>query len=161
MTDTRDILIRALAILLTACALPQAARACTDGNAMRYYFSAEPPARTPDIMFVQVTIVSKTWTSVEARLEGPFARLSADGMIHIMLAIAPEGTNCVDWGTLDGPVYVVASESRIRNGQALIMAEPVKPRALTGGLELRRRQVLQGLRRDARVTYPAYVAGQH
>jgi len=152
VSDGRILCRTALAILLAACAMPQAARACSDGSQMRYYFLRQPPVITPDIMFVQVTIVSKTWTSVEARLEGPFARLSANGMIHIELPIEPQGTNCVDWGTLEGPVYVVASSALIRDGHASITAEPVKPN------ERSARRELQRLRRNARIYIdPSYL----
>ncbi len=149
MTDARHILIRGLAILLAVCALPQAARACS--GEMSYYFQRQPPVMTPDIMFVRVTIVSKTMTSVEARLEGPFAKLSANGMIHIVLPRPPYGDNCVDWGDLEGPVYVVVSSALIRDGTASIMAMPVELRRPGVHGRPEERQLLNQLRREAQI----------
>lgn len=110
-----------LTALLAAFALPGAAQACTDSHNVRYYFQRQPPQMTPDIMFVQVMIVRKTMSSVEARLTGRFSTLSANGMIHIELPQPPYGENCVDWGDLDGPVYVVARSSLVQNGHASII----------------------------------------
>ena len=87
MIDDRIRAGAALAFLLAAGAMPQAARACSDDSAMRYYFQRQPPVITPDVMVVRVTIVSKTQTSVEAKLEGRFAELAADGVIHIALPL--------------------------------------------------------------------------
>ena len=125
--------------------MPQAASACTDSRAIRYYFLTQPPVVTPTIMFVQVTIVSRSAMSVEARLEKPYASLSVDGMIHIELTEPPEGTNCVEWGDLEGPVYVVASAALIDGGRASIRAVPVKPRYSP------ERSMMQQLRRNATI----------
>jgi hypothetical protein len=149
VTEVRRILLRALALLLAAVALPQAARACSGD--MRYYFLKQPPALTPDIMFVRVTIVSKTMTSVEARLEAPFAALSDNGMIHIVLPFEPRGDNCVDWGDLEGPVYVLASSALVRDGRASIMARPVEPEARRDHMRSEERQVLNEFRRKSHI----------
>lgn len=134
-----------LTALLAAFALPGAAQACTDSSADRHYFQREAPQMTPDIMFVQVTIISKTDSSVEARLMGRFATLSANGMIHIELPEPPQGTNCIDWGDLDGPVYIVARSALVRDGHASILGEPVKRDWSYA------RQLLQRQRRNARI----------
>lgn len=155
MTSSRALTRAAFAVLLAACAMPQAARACIDGNATRYYFTRVPPVMTPDIMFVQVTIVSKTDASVEARLEGRFAALSTDHLIHIELPLPPFGDNCIDWGVLDGPVYVVASAALVRDGHASMIAEPMKRNDFGAHRELER------LRRNARITYPALARRRH
>lgn len=140
-----------LAALVGVAAGPAMAQ-CSSANT-RYYFTGNPPVSTPNIMFVRVTVVSTTFrrdggTTVEARLEGSFAALSADGMIRIEVPQIPED-GCVEWGRDSGPVYVVASTALVQNGHASMVAEPVRPRG-AGMPEL----ILQQQRRTADIRYP-------
>ena len=147
----------ALSLLLTvmggAYAAPAMAQ-CSDANT-RYYFTRNPPVSTPDAMFVQVTIITMTarndgGSTVEARLEGAFAALSADGMIRIEVPqISEDG--CVEWGRYDGLVHVVASSALVKDGRASIVAEAVKPR----GADVPR-LILERQRRTADIRYPEF-----
>jgi hypothetical protein len=61
---------------------------------------------------------------VRAELEGPYARLTPDGRVRIIL---PDDAGCTELGPTEGPVFVIGNLSRYSSTALEIRATPALP----------------------------------
>ncbi|MDT8759895.1 hypothetical protein MZO42_14425 [Sphingomonas psychrotolerans] len=103
------------------------AAACTDGDAMQYYFfDHEPTARAGRDMLL-VHILSVDGDAVRATLDERLAKALGVDAVTIDLPEYPLGGNCIDYGIMSGTAIVVVDGLvRWKSGEMHIVAAPVK-----------------------------------
>jgi len=115
----------ALGTLAALVAMAGSAQACTSGR-IRAYFSYERPSVTGQSASLLVNIAPgevRELGSIRARLLGGARDMSDNGYVRIRLGEAAFGTNCVELGPTDGPVFVVGTLQRNSRGELVLMAE--------------------------------------
>jgi hypothetical protein len=102
------------------------ARACTDSSAMRhYFFDYRPDARAGRDVLV-VRIVAIDGDVVRARLDERFAEALGIDLVTIDLLEYPLGANCIGYGLMGGPAFVVVDRlTRLKSGEVRIAAVAV------------------------------------
>lgn len=110
---------------LVALGVAGSAQACVDGRNMVRYFSYERPVHYSQTIMLRVTVTSIDGDVVHAQLYGPFGILSRDGSVRIEVREPPMGGNCVEWGPVDGPVFVLGSLVRTAAGDVTLRAVPM------------------------------------
>jgi hypothetical protein len=115
-----------LAAMLVSGALTSAAHACTSGN-VRTYFSHQrlEPEEGGVLLRVSIVDVDASQTTVNARLQQPFAHLARDSMVSILLPEYASGGNCVEMGPIEGLVYVTGVPHRAASGHLTLEARAV------------------------------------
>jgi hypothetical protein len=112
---------------LAAIAMASGAQACMDGSEVMRYFSYQRPVRHGDSVMLRVQVTNIEENAARAQLVGPFDRLSTDGFVRIDFADPPVGTNCVETGPTDGPVFVIGTLVRTQSGRLVLEAIPTRP----------------------------------
>jgi hypothetical protein len=116
-----------VSLLLAAAALAngpgEAPSVCNDGGVSRYFWTQRPERHgaTP-MLWVRVREVRGR--IVYADLEGPFARLSPDGRVRIILERFTDG--CATLGPTDGPVFVLGDLVQYSSGALVLRAMPAQ-----------------------------------
>lgn len=128
---TRAIRVRLCAGLLLGTALGTApARACVAGHT-ETYLSPEPPARAPDTIMlpVDVTHLNSSRRYADARLVGPYARLSRDGSITLLFGGGGgfDDGSCRTLGPRTG--FVIGTLARTSEGDLTMIVTPVPYRS--------------------------------
>ncbi len=70
---------------------------------------------------------------IRARLLGGALDLSNDAYVRIRLDEPAIGTNCIQLGLTNGPVFVVGRLQRNANGELTLMARPMPTRSVNPG----------------------------
>lgn len=102
------------------------ARACTDASNMASYFSHLPPERIGDTPMLRVRVLGIEEGEVSAQLDGSFERLSSDGKVRIELSELPMGSNCIEMGPTEGPVFVLGTLRQTASGELSLVAIPTR-----------------------------------
>jgi hypothetical protein len=123
-----------LGALAALVAVAGSAQACTSGR-IRAYFSYERPTVTGQSAGLLVSIPPgevREAGSIRARLLSGARDMSDNGYVRIRLGEAAFGTNCVELGPTDGPVFVVGTLQRNSRGELVLTAEarPQSPRPI-------------------------------
>jgi hypothetical protein len=134
-------------------AMTGSAHACADGRGS-YYFFDHPPERHAETPMLRVRITRIRGSVVTADLDGPFARLSPDGTVRILLPSMPgTGIGCVMLGPTDRPVFVIGALVQYASGALELRAMPSQAVVIPGV-----RRTPDPARYDRYIVDPAYLS---
>jgi hypothetical protein len=99
--------------------------ACSAG--FQTYFSYSRLQPVDGTVNIRVRVTEIRGRVVLAELEGPFARLSDDGNVRILLPTAPDNFGCEELGPIQGLVFVRGTPVRDASGRLTLEAAPSRP----------------------------------